>query len=142
MRFHETKPPSQEDVTQVARRVRDRFVRWLYRHGYIDERAAEERGNEPAEPSALDACVQLALAGGAFLAQRFEPKPDPDAHLDRKERRFSATCDGFDLHCAVVIAGRTWTSRARPRYRRGPPAPPPGSACAFEPIPKTYEIDG
>jgi hypothetical protein len=34
------------DVAEVAKRVRDRAVRWLCRHGYLDERAAEDRGNE------------------------------------------------------------------------------------------------
>lgn len=33
----------------------------------------EDRSNEAAEPSALDACAQLALAGDAFLARPFEP---------------------------------------------------------------------
>jgi len=40
-------------VAEVARRVRDRALLWLRRHGYLDERAAEERGNEPVAPSAL-----------------------------------------------------------------------------------------
>ncbi|MEO5726706.1 MAG: transposase zinc-binding domain-containing protein [Byssovorax sp.] len=128
VRFHETKPPSQDDVALVARRVRNRFVRWLRRHGHIDERAAEERGNEPAEPSALDGCMQLALAGGAFLAQRADakqptpPKPNPDAHLDRKERRFSATCNGFNVHCAVVLEADDDKGRERLiRYCARPP---------------------
>jgi hypothetical protein len=65
------------------------------RCGAIDER-------EPVEPSALAACAELALAGGAFLARPFEPKNAPDADLVRKARRFSASCDGFDdpLCCA------------------------------------------
>jgi hypothetical protein len=59
---HEAPPPSKDDVDEVAQRVRDRALRWLRRHGYLDERAAEERGNEPLAPDALDGCVQLALA--------------------------------------------------------------------------------
>jgi len=94
VRFHEATPPAKDDVATGAQRVRDRAVRWLHRHGFIDERAAEERGNPPAEPSALEGCMQLALAGGTFLARPAEAKPDPDADLDNKERRFSATCDG------------------------------------------------
>ena len=94
VRFHEATPPAKADVATGAQRVRDRAVRWLSRHGFVDERAAEERGNQPAEPSAIEGCMQLALAGGTFLARPAEAKPDPDADLDHKERRFSAPSDG------------------------------------------------
>src|SRR5262249_47731622 len=77
VRFHEATPPTKDDVATGAQRVRDRAVRWLSRHGFVDERAAEERGNPPAEPSALEGCMQLALAGGTFLARPAEAKPDP-----------------------------------------------------------------
>lgn len=89
------------------------FVRWLERHGYVDERAAEDRGNEPAEPSAIEGCKQLALAGGTFLAKPGEAKVDPNADLDRRERRFSATCDGFDVPCAVRIEAADDVGRER-----------------------------
>ncbi|WP_437539862.1 transposase [Sorangium sp. So ce726] len=72
VRFHDAPPPPKDDVSEVARRVRERALLWLRRRGYIDERAAEERSNETIEPSALDACTQLALAGGAYLARPFE----------------------------------------------------------------------
>jgi hypothetical protein len=69
--FHEAKAPSKDDIGEVAKRVRDRVVKWLRRHRCLDERAAEERGNEATEPSALAACTQLALADGAFVARPF-----------------------------------------------------------------------
>ena len=37
-------------------------------------------------------------------ADRILGEPDPDAAIERKERRFSASCDGFDVHCAVRVA--------------------------------------
>ena len=58
MRFHEP-PLPKDDVGEVAKRVRDRAARWLRRHCYIDERAAEDRSNEVARPSAIEACTQL-----------------------------------------------------------------------------------
>jgi hypothetical protein len=35
VRFHEDPPPSADDVAEVARRVRDRAVRWLRHRGYL-----------------------------------------------------------------------------------------------------------
>jgi hypothetical protein len=114
VRFHEAPPSSKDDVTEVAQRVRDRSVLWLRRRGYLDERPAEDRRNEAAEPSAIDGCMQLALAGGAFLAR---PPPSPnsrtDADLERRERRFSATCDGFDVPCPVRLAADDNVGRER-----------------------------
>src|SRR6185503_6560891 len=87
VRVHEAPPPSKDDVDEVARRVRTRALRWFRRHGYLDERAVDERCHEPAEPDALQGCMQLALAGGAFLARKEEPKANPDADMERRERR-------------------------------------------------------
>jgi hypothetical protein len=120
--FHEAPPPSADDVAEVARRVRDRAVRWLRRRGYLDERATEDRSNEAAEPSALDGCTQLALAGGAFLARPGTPSDTTDTDLERRERRFSARCDGFDVHCAVRIEADDDVGRERlVRYCTRPP---------------------
>ncbi|XYH95555.1 transposase zinc-binding domain-containing protein [Sorangium sp. So ce1128] len=113
VRFHDAPPPSKDDVGFVARRVRERALLWLRRRGYLDERTAEERSNETVVPSALDACTQLALAGGAFLARPFEHKDSPDAAFERRERPFSAACDGFDVHCAVRIAADDVQGRER-----------------------------
>jgi hypothetical protein len=57
--------------------------------------------------------AQLALAGGAFLARPYEPKAEPNADLDRKEARFSARVDGFDVHCAVRVAADDDVRRER-----------------------------
>jgi hypothetical protein len=106
----------------VAKRVRDRAVTWLRRHHYLDERAADERGNEGPDPSAIEAYTQLALAGGAFLARPGERKDNPDTDLLLRERRFSAACDGFDVHCAVCIAAGDDQGRERlVRYCTRPP---------------------
>jgi Putative transposase len=122
VRVYEAPPTTNAGVVEVAERVRDRTLRWLRKHGYLDERAAEDRSNAPPEPSALEGCAQLALAGGAFLAKPFEPRQAADADLERRERRFSATCDGFDVHCAVRIAAGDAVGRERlVRYCARPP---------------------
>jgi hypothetical protein len=42
--------------------------------------------------------------------------------FERRERRFSATCDGFDVHCAVRIAAADDLGRERlVRYCTRPP---------------------
>src|SRR5262249_48049305 len=49
----------------------------------------------------------VALEGGTFLGRPFVPKDD------RKERRFSATYHGFDVHCAVRVAAGDDEGRER-----------------------------
>ena len=90
VRVHETPPPERAHIAEVAERVHTRAARWLRRHGYIDERAAEERGNDAAPTSPTDAFSRIALADGAFLGRPFAPEPQADGSLERKETRFSA----------------------------------------------------
>ena len=68
----------------------------------MGERAAEERSSETAEREPLDDLAALALAGCAFTA-RLAAAAGTDARFERKERRFSASYEGFDVHCAVRI---------------------------------------
>jgi hypothetical protein len=107
IRFHGLAPPSGDMLKRVVQRVRDRSLRWLRKRGLLDERLAEERGNEQPERSALDTCAEVALHGGAFAildpreasrsegkGERFEP---------RKRGPFTAERDGFNLQAAVRI---------------------------------------
>ena len=122
MRVHEAPPPAQTDVADVARRVHDRALVWLRRHRYLDERPAEDRGNEPAADTPVDALARLALAGGTFLGRPFAPRESADETMDRKEPRFSAKHNGFDVHCAVRIAADDDEGRERLiRYCARPP---------------------
>lgn len=45
-RIREAPPPAKTDVADVAQRVHERALVWLRRHRYLDERPAEDRGNE------------------------------------------------------------------------------------------------
>ena len=122
VRIHEAPPPAKTDVADVARRVHDRALVWLRRHRYLDERPAEDRGNDPPADTPIDALARLALASGTFLGGPFLAKDRADENLDRKEPRFSATYDGFDLHCAVRIAAGDDEGRERlVRYCARPP---------------------
>jgi hypothetical protein len=68
VRVHEAPPPSKDDVAEVARRVRDRALGWLRRHGYLDERAAVARARDAeatgpgGEAEDVHGCVFLACA--------------------------------------------------------------------------------
>jgi hypothetical protein len=84
--------------------VHDRALVWLRRHRYLDERPAEDRSNEPAADTPIDALARLALGGGTFVSRPFAAEERArDEDLDRKEPGFSATCNGFDVHCAVRV---------------------------------------
>jgi hypothetical protein len=77
---------------------------WLRRHRYLDESPAEDRGNEPASATPIDALARLALAGGTFVGRLFPAAERAgDEDLVCLEPRFSATCNGFDVHCAVRV---------------------------------------
>jgi Putative transposase/Transposase zinc-binding domain len=122
VRLHDSPPPAKADVVDVVQRVHDRVIVWLRRHRYLDERSAEERGNEPAASTPLDALARIALAGGTFLGQPFVPKDRTDDKMDRKEPRFSASLNGFDVHCAVRVAADDDEGRERLiRYCARPP---------------------
>lgn len=114
VRFHEAPAPSKDDVGEVARRVRDRACRWLRRKGYIDERAAEDRSNETPEPSAIEACTQLALAGGAFLAR-------PGEHPRRWPVTGRSCCSGWRRTISRITDRRetTWQKSKSPLPRTG-----------------------
>src|SRR5207247_11323870 len=101
---HEAPPPSKADLEPLVVRVHDRALVWLRRHGYLDDRAAEERGNDTKQPAPMDAFAALALAGGSVVGRPSAPGHEQDAAFEHKERRFSASRHGFDVHCAVRIA--------------------------------------
>jgi len=123
VRMHEAPPPAKADVAGIAQRVHDRVLVWLRRHRYLDERPAEDRSNEPAPGTPIDALARLALGGGTFVGR---PVPSAeragDEDLDRKEPRFSATCNGFDRHGEVRIEAGDDERRERlVRYCARPP---------------------
>ena len=124
VRLHEAPPPAKTDVTDVVQRVHDRALVWLRRHRYLDDRRAEDRGNEPSADSPVDGLARVALAGGTFLGRPFTPREHAaqDEKLDRKEPRFAATYNGFDVHCAVRLAADDDEGRERLiRYCARPP---------------------
>jgi hypothetical protein len=83
---------------------------------YITGSAARETANGIA-------LAALALAGGCFVGRPAAPSQDQqDSTFERKQRRFSATYSGFDVHCAVRIGKEDDEGRERlVRYCARPP---------------------
>jgi hypothetical protein len=122
-RLHETPPPEKSDIGDVARRVHDRARSSGFAGIATSTNGLPRTGNEPPAASPIDAFARLALGGGTFVARPFVPTPNGDEALDHKPRRFAASYNGFDVHCAVrVVAGdddgreRLIRSCARPAF--------------------------
>ena len=107
VRFLPLAPPTRAEVERVVVRARKSILRWLRRHGYLDER--EPPSAQDDTPDSLRSCQQLALKYGELVAlpsqsqlqssereRRFEPKPSHSKHF--------RTEDGFDLDARVFIA--------------------------------------
>jgi hypothetical protein len=72
-----------------------------------------DRGNEPCANTPIDGLARVAVSGGSFLGKPFAPKDGGNEKMERKEPRFSASLDGFDVHCAVRIAAEDDEGRER-----------------------------
>ena len=77
----------------------------------------------PTHPLTPSRALSPGLAGGTFMGRPFPAGEHVgEEDLDRKEPRFSATCNGFDVHCAVrVEAGGDERRERLVRYCARPP---------------------
>jgi hypothetical protein len=127
--FHDRSAPSMLDVAAVAGRVEKRMLRWLRRHGLIDERAAQERSNQAPALSPRQACMQASLFAGEFArVQESEPRQEDDdaeARLSTKKKSpWSAEVGGFN----VSFRGRREERPSRPD--RSPQESCPSRPCS------------
>jgi hypothetical protein len=115
--FYPAPPPSPADLRWVVETVRRRVLRRLGRMGLLrDERSAGEGSNECPDPSALEACGQLALRSGELEAledQRSADDDPDDGPLWRRPGRWAAHEAGFDVHAGVRIAAGDHEGRER-----------------------------
>jgi Putative transposase len=121
--FHPALPPAREELDSIARRVRDRSLAWLRRHGYLDERPLEERSNDPPAQTALDACAAIAMGRGqvATLPNADAPEDDHEQGAPGKPS-LAVERDGFNLHAGVRIEAGDDLGRERLiRYGARPP---------------------
>ena len=96
VRFIPRAPPTRAEVERVVLRARKSILRWLRRHGYLDER--EPPPAQDDTPDSLRSCQQLALKYGDLVAlpsqsqssereRRFEPHAEPLQALPPRARR-------------------------------------------------------
>ncbi len=112
--FHPAPPPETIELQAIARRVGERSMAWLRRHGHLGDRVTEARSNEVADPSAIDACADIALQRGAFVKLAADDD-DRDGSDDggAPKLRFAAEHEGFNLHAGVHIAAGDDLGRER-----------------------------
>lgn len=125
--FHPAPAPTREELDVIVRRVRDRSLSWLRRHGYLDERPIDERSGEPPAQSALDACAAIAIGRGKVATLPNADAPDADATQDEHDQApgkpvGAVESDGFNLHAGVRIeAGDDMGREKLMRYGCRPP---------------------
>ncbi len=121
--FHRAPAPSPTELRWVVDTVRRRVVRRLGRMGLLrDERLTGEGSNESADPSALEACGQLALRAGDLEAHDGGNGRPDDVPPPRRSGRRSAHDAGFDVHAGVRVPAGDDVGRERlARYATRPP---------------------
>ena len=112
--FHRAPAPSPADLRWVVETVRRRVLRRLRKMGLLrDERLAGEASNEPPDPSAVEACAQLALRAGELEAQDGATAQPDDVPFARRSGRWSAHEGGFNIHAGVRVPAGDHVGRER-----------------------------
>ena len=122
--FHPTAAPTLADLQAIVARVERRCAAWLRRRGYIDDRPAEDRSNEPPAQTAIDACAAIAMGRGNVAT--LPRDREVDGEHDHEQRPDKATIvverDGFNLHADVRVEAGDDLGRERLcRYGARPP---------------------
>ena len=122
LRFEAALPPSPEMLERVVGGLHKRLLRWLRRHGYIEERELEDRSNETPAPTALDGCARIGLAKGTFARLRdgdaeagadHDGADDERAFEPKRRGRYSVGLEGWDLHAGVRVDADNDVGRER-----------------------------
>jgi hypothetical protein len=123
--FHPAPPPTIGDVNAIVERTRHQAGAWLRRRGYLDERALDERSQEPEAQTFLDACAAVAMGRGqvATLARPGNADAADEDHQQATDKAAAAVdSDGFNLHAGVRIEAGDDLGRERlARYALRPP---------------------
>lgn len=124
--FHASRPPTPADLQAVVVRAQRRCATWLRRRGYLDDRPAEERSNEPPAQTAIEGCAAIAMGRGqvATLARRDDDASDRDDDEQAPVGKPMAAVehDGFNLHAGVRVEAGDDLGRERlMRYGARPP---------------------
>ena len=123
VQFHALPPPAREELDAIVRRTRDRAVIWLRRHGHLDERPIDERGDVTNGQTALDACAAIAIGRGQVSTlPNIDSVPHDADDTAPDGPALAVDLDGFNLHAGVRIAAGDDLGRERLcRYGARPP---------------------
>ncbi len=123
VQFHAASPLARDELEAIVRRTRDRAVTWLRRHGHLDERATEERGEDAQGQSALGACAAIAIGRGQVSTlPHVDSLPHDTGDTVPDGPVLAVDLDGFNLHAGVRIAAGDDLGRERLcRYGARPP---------------------
>jgi hypothetical protein len=112
--FHAAPAPTPTELATVVARVATRMVRWLSRHGHL-----EERDQPDANDDSPAGWLQLSLAGGIFAklnadGEESEDRDEADSRFGHRARGpMSAEAQGFSLHAGVQMAAADREGRER-----------------------------
>jgi hypothetical protein len=103
--FHPLAPPTDEDVANLCRTIRNRVLRLLERRGLLESDAGNDAD---LELSLLDALTAASIAGRVALGERAgRPLARIGAHPGREvgfvPGELCAQIDGFSLHARVRV---------------------------------------
>ncbi len=92
--------PTRAELQQLVTAVSRRAIAWLRRHGHL----SEDPVDLDVEPSALDACVALAMQRPKVLKLAIDPGDDDDDDAAAPAMAHRAVEDtGFNLHAGVRV---------------------------------------
>jgi hypothetical protein len=115
VRFVEVRAPSQTEILQVTAETARKVIAWLKRHGFVEDSAEAEAG----EQTALDACMRVGMSPGTY--QRIVERGQAHATIDPDDARFdhrsrspwSAEADGFSVNAGVRMRAEDAAGRER-----------------------------
>jgi len=108
--------PTNAQILAVTERVHRRAVRWLRRHGYVQDGDPADESNEPEQLSLIERLSQFAMQGGGYerLDEQGQSEPMPEFSVEPKRHSpLTAEVEGFNVNASVHVAADDDVGRER-----------------------------